>query len=69
MPSSSRGCPAAKVPGSRTSCSATAAGEVNHDFRGKLSFSWPRDATQTTLNRNDGNYTPLFRYGFGLTSP
>ena len=44
-------------------------GEPNYGFTGQLSFSWPRDDTQTTVNRNDGNYTPLFRYGFGLTSP
>jgi beta-glucosidase len=44
-----------------------AAGEVNHDFRGKLSFSWPRDPSQTPLNRGDTPYEPLFAYGFGLT--
>ena len=42
-------------------------GEVDFDFTGKLSFSWPRDASQTPLNRNDPNYEPLFAYGFGLT--
>jgi len=41
-------------------------GKVNHDFVGKLSFSWPRTASQTTLNRNDPGYDPLFPYGFGL---
>jgi beta-glucosidase len=41
-------------------------GSVNHDFVGKLSFSWPRAATQTVLNRNDPDYDPLFPYGFGL---
>jgi beta-glucosidase len=41
-------------------------GSVNHDFVGKLSFSWPRTAAQTSLNRNDPNYDPLFPYGFGL---
>ncbi len=41
-------------------------GTVSHDFSGKLSFSWPRDATQTSLNRNDASYEPLFPYGFGL---
>lgn len=43
-----------------------AAGEVNHDFTGKLSYSWPRSASQTTINRNDASYDPLFAYGFGL---
>lgn len=41
-------------------------GKVNFDFVGKLSFSWPRTASQTALNRNDPNYDPLFPYGFGL---
>jgi beta-glucosidase len=43
------------------------AGAVNHDFRGKLSFSWPRHSTQLALNRNDRDYDALFAYGFGLT--
>jgi beta-glucosidase len=43
------------------------AGKVQHDFKGKLSFSWPRDPQQTSLNRNDASYEPLFAYGFGLT--
>jgi len=42
-------------------------GQVNYDFSGKLSFSWPRDPSQTSLNRNDLDYDPLFPYGFGLT--
>jgi beta-glucosidase len=41
-------------------------GRVNYDFTGKLSFSWPRTASQTALNRNDPGYDPLFPYGFGL---
>jgi beta-glucosidase len=41
-------------------------GKVNYDFVGKLSFSWPRTASQTALNRNDPGYDPLFPYGFGL---
>ena len=44
----------------------TAAGDVQHDFRGKLSFSWPRDPWQTAVNRGDSTYDPLFPYGFGL---
>jgi beta-glucosidase len=44
-----------------------AAGEINHDFVGKLPYSWPRDPTQLSLNRNDARYEPLFPYGFGLT--
>ncbi len=42
-------------------------GNGNFDFSGKLSFSWPKDPSQTALNRNDPNYEPLFPYGFGLT--
>ena len=41
-------------------------GSVNHNFVGKLSFSWPRAVTQTSLNRNDPKYDPLFPYGYGL---
>jgi beta-glucosidase len=43
-----------------------AKGKINKDFRGKLSFSWPKSACQTPLNVGDANYDPLFKYGFGL---
>jgi len=43
-----------------------AAGKVRHDFRGKLTYSWPRRADQTPLNRGDAGYDPLFAYGYGL---
>ncbi|MEM8695464.1 MAG: exo 1,3/1,4-beta-D-glucan glucohydrolase [Pseudomonadota bacterium] len=39
----------------------------DHDFSGRLSFSWPRDATQAVLNIGDENYDPLFAYGYGLS--
>jgi beta-glucosidase len=42
-------------------------GGVNHDFSGKLSFSWPKKACQTSLNSDDTPYDPLFPCGFGLT--
>jgi len=42
-------------------------GSVNYDFTGKLSYSWPRDATGTPLNVNKDPYDPLFPFGFGLT--
>lgn len=42
-------------------------GSVRYDFRGKLSFSWPKFATQTVLNHGDAGYDPLFPLGFGLT--
>jgi len=41
-------------------------GEINFDFVGKLSFSWPSSAEQTTINRFDEDYQPLLPYGFGL---
>jgi beta-glucosidase len=44
-------------------------GEVNFDFTGKLSFSWPRSSTDADGNADghgsDGS--PLFPFGFGLT--
>jgi len=42
-------------------------GSANFDFTGKLSYSWPRDATGTPLNVNKDPYDPLFAFGFGLT--
>lgn len=42
-------------------------GKVNYDFKGKLSYSWPADPDQTTVNRHDEQYAPLLPYGFGLT--
>jgi beta-glucosidase len=44
----------------------TAAGEINHDFRGRLSFSWPGRPDQTVVNIGDEDYDPLFPYGYGL---
>lgn len=42
-------------------------GSVRNDFRGRLSFSWPRRADQTPLNVGDPDYDPLFAYGYGLS--
>jgi len=42
-------------------------GAVNYNFSGKLSFSWPRTGEQTSVNRGDRNYDPLYPYGFGMT--
>jgi beta-glucosidase len=42
-------------------------GRPAFDFRGKLSFSWPRAPDQTPLNVGDANYNPLFPFGYGLT--
>ena len=41
-------------------------GSINHDFKGKLSFSWPNNPIDNE-NRNDEAYSPLLPYGFGLT--
>ena len=38
----------------------------DHDFSGKLSFSWPKTVDKTP-NIGDTDYDPLFPYGFGLT--
>ena len=46
---------------------SNADGSVNEDFKGTLSFSWPKTAVQTPLNRHDEDYDPLFGYGYGLT--
>ena len=42
-------------------------GKVQHDFKGKLSYSWPKLPNQTPLNIGSRDYDPLFEYGFGLT--
>lgn len=42
-------------------------GRPAHDFKGKLSFSWPKRVDQYVLNRRDANYDPLFPFGYGLT--
>ncbi|GAB5521492.1 MAG: hypothetical protein RhofKO_37430 [Rhodothermales bacterium] len=45
----------------------TPSGDIAHDFKGKLSYSWPRTAVQVQVNRGDADYDPLFAYGYGLT--
>ncbi|HEY0026742.1 MAG TPA: exo 1,3/1,4-beta-D-glucan glucohydrolase [Allosphingosinicella sp.] len=44
-----------------------ARGAVRNDFKGKLSYSWPKQPDQTPLNKGDAKYDPLFAYGYGLT--
>jgi beta-glucosidase len=45
----------------------TAAGAVHYDFRGKLSFSWPRTPQQTqAILTPSASDSPLFPIGFGL---
>lgn len=41
-------------------------GSVQHDFSGKLSFSWPKSVSQAVLNVGEPAYDPLFSYGYGL---
>ena len=41
--------------------------EVNYDFTGKLSYSWPKSKDQAVLNFTDSVYDPLFPFGYGLT--
>ncbi len=41
-------------------------GKVNHDFAGKLAFSWPAEDCQTPLNVGQ-DFGALFPYGYGLT--
>ncbi|WP_173427207.1 glycoside hydrolase family 3 protein [Pseudoxanthomonas suwonensis] len=40
-------------------------GSVGHDFKGKLSFSWPRNALDAAVNQP--GHDPLFAFGHGLT--
>src|SRR5690606_18670850 len=42
-------------------------GRPQHDFKGKLSFSWPRRADQFENNYGQEGYDPLFAFGHGLT--
>jgi beta-glucosidase len=36
------------------------------DFKGTLSFSWPKTVCQAALNIGDKDYAPLFKLGYGL---
>ncbi len=44
-----------------------AAGKARNDFKGKLTFSWPKKANQGPLNYGATPYDPQFAYGYGLT--
>jgi beta-glucosidase len=46
---------------------ADSEGKPRLDFKGKLSFSWPKMPDQTSVNLGDSEYQPLFKYGYGLT--
>lgn len=41
--------------------------DIQYDFSGRLSFSWPASPYQATVNVNDEVYDPLLPYGFGLS--
>jgi len=40
--------------------------EMQFDFQGKLSYSWPKLKTQGVLNSHNEFYDPLFPLGYGL---
>jgi beta-glucosidase len=44
-----------------------AQGRPRHDFKGRLSFSWPRRADQYANNVGQAGYSPQFPFGYGLT--
>ena len=37
------------------------------DFSGKLPLSWPKEADNSSLNKDDSFYDPLFPFGYGLS--
>lgn len=39
----------------------------DYDFTGRLPFSWPKNALQSTVNKGDDIYDPQFPYGYGLS--
>ena len=41
--------------------------KISYDFKGKLSYSWPKNSSQFELNFGDANYDPLFKYKYGLS--
>ncbi len=41
--------------------------DPSFDFTGRLSFSWPKLATQVELNAQNEDYDPLFALGYGLS--
>ncbi|MBX2812705.1 MAG: exo 1,3/1,4-beta-D-glucan glucohydrolase [Myxococcales bacterium] len=46
---------------------ANADGSKRNDFKGKLSFSWPSEASGEPVNIGDSDYAPQFALGYGLT--
>jgi len=41
--------------------------QSDFDFTGRLSFSWPKLASQVKLNPHHADYDPLFPLGYGLS--
>ncbi len=41
-------------------------GTLQNNFKGKLSYTWPKSPEQAVINRHDEDYDPLLPYGFGL---
>ena len=44
----------------------TEEGEIRHDFKGRLPFSWPKSPAQAVLNEGASDYDPLFALGYGM---
>jgi beta-glucosidase len=42
-------------------------GKIQYDFKGTLSYSWPKRADQFANNYGQSDYDPLFPFGYGLT--
>jgi beta-glucosidase len=57
---------AAWLPGTEGKGVADMLFKGGHDFKGTLSFSWPKSVCQTSLNAGDKDYAPLFALGYGL---
>jgi beta-glucosidase len=57
---------AAWLPGSEGKGVADVLFKGAYNFKGTLSFSWPKSACQTSLNAGDKDYAPLFALGYGL---
>ena len=57
---------AAWLPGSEGKGVADVLFKGAHQFKGTLSFSWPKSACQATVNAGDKDYAPLFALGYGL---
>ena len=46
---------------------AARSGAPRHDFRGRLSFSWPARADRNPGHPDEPGYAPQFAYGYGLS--